>query len=310
MSRIIVTGGLGFIGSSLVEKLSQNSDNQIFVIDDLSTGFLDNKIESDRVKYFDLDICDQESLTKIFEKSKPDFVFHLAAVVGVERTLANPFSVFSDIKAMVNILEACVKYKVKRIYYSSSSEVYGEPVESPQKESSPINAKLPYAAVKYISELYCKSYFDEFGLEYTIFRFFNTFGPNQSKDFVMSVFINQAIRNEPLTVIGDGKQKRTFCYIEENLNAVLECFYGNKFVCDVINIGSQQEYSIFELANLVIELSNSSSTIKFIDRRLEGDVKIRCPNLDKMNSLMVENISVRDGIINMINHFKKSKNDV
>src|SRR5690554_3510903 len=144
--------------------------------------------------------------------------------------------------------------KVKRLFFSSSSEVYGEPVELPQNEqTTPLNSKLPYAIVKNMGEAYCRSYFQEFGLKYTIFRFFNTFGPKQSPDFVMSKFIRQALNNEDITIYGDGSQTRTFCYIDDNISACLKAFEEDKFINDVVNVGNDKETTILELAKLVIE---------------------------------------------------------
>src|SRR6185436_190616 len=131
---------------------------------------------------------------------------------------------------------------VKRIYFSSSSEVYGEPVEIPQNEhTTPLNSKLPYAIVKNVAEAFIKSYNQEHGLNYTIFRFFNTYGPKQSTDFVLSKFIRAGLTNQDITIYGDGMQTRTFCYIDDNVDSTVNAFYKNKFVNDVVNIGSDNE---------------------------------------------------------------------
>src|SRR5437588_12842334 len=121
--------------------------------------------------------------------------------------------VLDDIKGIQNVLHLAKNTGVKRVFFSSSSEVYGEPVEFPQNEfTTPLNSRLPYAVVKNVGEAFLRSYKQEFDLDYTIFRFFNTYGPKQSSDFVMTKFIKAALANDRITIYGDGSQTRTFCY--------------------------------------------------------------------------------------------------
>src|SRR5690606_38599297 len=132
----------------------------------------------------------------------------------------------------------------------------GEPVTMPQHEyTTPLNSRLPYAVVKNIGEAYCRSYHQEFGLDFTIFRFFNTYGPKQSKDFVMSKFLNAALHNEDITVYGDGQQTRTFCYINDNLDACLATLRHDELKNEVYNIGSDKIITIKELAESIIALT-------------------------------------------------------
>ena len=212
--RILITGGAGNIGGSLSRNLVKRSDCFIDIIDDLSTGS-ENKLPDTNLsnwKFFNIDVNDYENIIKGIGKRDYDFIFHYAAVVGVNRTLQNPKLVLNDIEGIKNILEFSKQKKVNRVFFSSSSEVYGEPVEIPQKESTtPLNSKLPYAVVKNLAESYFRTYQKEDNINYTIFRLFNTFGPLQSDDFVITKFINQAIANKDLTVYGDGSQTRTFC---------------------------------------------------------------------------------------------------
>jgi UDP-glucuronate decarboxylase len=176
---------------------------------------------------------------------------------------------------------------VKRVFYSSSSEVYGEPVEIPQNElTTPLNSKLPYAIVKNIGEAYLRSYHQEYGLEFTIFRFFNTFGPKQSPDFVISKFIRLALTNRDIPLYGDGQQTRTFCYIDDNVDTCLNAFYQDAFINDVLNIGSAHEITILELANLIIKVTKSDSRIIHLPALVEGDMKRRLPDNSKMMTLI------------------------
>ncbi len=287
--KILVTGGAGFIPSYLAEKLAENENNFVVIVDNLLTGSLD-KIPASKhynIKFIRTDVNDINELAGVFRSYSFDFVFHYAAVVGVKRTLENPVKVLNDINGIRNILELAKNTSVKRVYYSSSSEVYGEPVEYPQNEdTTPLNSRLPYAIVKNVGEAFLRSYKKEFGLDYTIFRFFNTFGPKQSKEFVVSRFIAKALKNEDLTVYGDGSQTRTFCYVSDNIDATTNAFYTNRFVNDVVNVGGEIELSVLELAKTIIKLSDSKSQIIHLPALEEGDMTRRKPDISKMMQLL------------------------
>ena len=170
MRRILITGGAGNVGGSLARRLVKDSKNFIFIVDNLLTGSVaklpDSKYKN--WKFFKLDVNNLDDMLSILENESLDFIFHYAAVVGVKRTLANPIAVLNDIDGIRNILQISKDMKIKRLFLSSSSEVYGEPVEIPQNEiSTPLNAKLPYAIVKNISEAYCKSFNQMFGVDFS-----------------------------------------------------------------------------------------------------------------------------------------------
>jgi UDP-glucose 4-epimerase len=199
MTRILITGGAGFIPSCVAEKLAENPENDLILIDNFATGFRE-KIPTSKhnnIRFIKADCNDFVDISSIFSAFKFDYVFHYAALVGVQRTLENPVKVLNDIIGIKNVLTLSKNIGVKRIYYSSSSEVYGEPVEFPQNEhTTPLNSRLPYAIVKNVGEAFLKSYKQEYDLDYTIFRFFNTYGPKQSKDFVVSKFIFAALKGD------------------------------------------------------------------------------------------------------------------
>ena len=234
-----------------------------------------------------------------------DFIFHYAAVVGVQRTLDNPSNVLRDIDGLKNILGLSKNTGVERVFYSSYSEVYGEPVEMPQNEkTTPLNSRLPYAVVKNLGEVMLRTYFTEYGLNYTIFRFFNTYGPSQSTDFVISRFIIQAQAGDPVTIYGDGKQTRTFCFIEDNIQATYSAFVGNQFVNDVVNIGNNVQTSVAELAELIIQLTRSKSKIKFLHALPDGDMQRRQPDVTNMLKLMNRSYtSLEKGLTRTIKSF-------
>ena len=222
MRKILVTGGAGFVGSALSEKLIKDPENYVVIVDDLSTGEFCKLPELPKTnwRFIKADVNNYNDLSQVMFVNQFEYVFHYAAVVGVERTQLNPYKVLNDIQGFKNILDISKNTGVKRVFFASSSEVYGEPVSLPQNEhTTPLNSRVPYAVVKNVGEAFLKSYHKEFGLDYTIYRFFNTYGPKQSPDFVMSRFIAKALKNEPITIYGDGLQSRTFCFIDDNVDA-------------------------------------------------------------------------------------------
>ena len=304
MIHILVTGGAGFIGSSLVEKLLSNPDFFVIAVDNLSTGSLEKlpKKNLDRFRFIKLNVNDYNDISAVFFSYPIDYVFHYAAVVGVQRTLEQPFNVLKDIYGTENICKLSKNTKVKRVFYSSSSEVYGESVEFPQNEdTTPLNARLPYAAVKNLSEIYLKTFNQEFGLQYSIFRFFNTYGPKQNPDFVISKFIRQAFKEKKITIYGDGSQTRTFCYINDNVDAtynhLLQCIDNPNLDPKIFNIGNNNETTVLELANLINKITNANAELVFLPALKEGDMKRRLPDITKMKQLLNRPMtSLEDGI--------------
>lgn len=289
MRKILVTGGAGFIGSALAEKLAEDPDNYVVIVDNLLTGFtrkLPRPVHNN-IRFIKCDVNDFADISSVFYAYTFDYVFHYAALVGVKRTLANPVKVLDDITGIKNILNLSKNTGVRRVYYSSSSEVYGEPVEFPQNEhTTPLNSRLPYAIVKNVGEAYLRSYKKEYNLDYTIFRFFNTYGPKQSKDFVISRFIYLALQNQDITIYGDGSQTRTFCYVDDNVQACVNAFYDDMYVNDVVNIGGDEEITILELANNIIEVTGSKSKLSYLPPLEEGDMTRRQPDVSKMRTLL------------------------
>lgn len=304
MSSILVTGGAGFIASEMAERLAQDEENDVVVVDNLLTGDI-RKVPLGRyhnLKFIKCDVNRFEDISSVFYAHGFDYVFHYAAVVGVNRTIENPVMVLNDIQGIRNILDLSKNTGVQRVMFSSSSEVYGEPVEIPQNEkTTPLNSKLPYAIVKNIGEAFLRSYHKEFGLPYTIFRFFNTYGPKQSKDFVVSKFIRAALDGDDITVYGDGSQTRTFCYYKDNVDACYNAFVNSEILNDVVNIGSDVELTIKELADMIIELTGSKSKIVHLPPLEEGDMTRRMPDVTLMKKLLGrEPVTLRQGIQNIL----------
>ncbi|MCG9911434.1 MAG: NAD-dependent epimerase/dehydratase family protein [Flavobacteriales bacterium] len=297
-TRILVTGGAGFVGSAMAEKLAQDSNNFITIVDNLLTGDKDKIPALPNIRFIKCDVNDYSEISSVFHSGRFHYVFHYAALVGVQRTLKNPVKVLEDIKGIENILKLSKNTGVEHVYFSSSSEVYGEPVEFPQnEETTPLNSRLPYAIVKNVGEAYLRSYQKEYDLNFTIFRFFNTYGPKQSKDFVMSRFISMALTNRPISIYGEGSQTRTFCFVQDNVDACYRAFKEKLFVNDVVNIGGNVEIPILELARVVKKLTGSESEIKHLPALKEGDMTRRLPDTTKMRELLQrEPLPLEEGI--------------
>ncbi|MCO5229795.1 MAG: NAD-dependent epimerase/dehydratase family protein [Chitinophagales bacterium] len=300
MRKILITGGAGNVAGSLASRLVQDQDNFVVIVDNLLTGSLSKlpSIEYKNWKFIKADVNIFRDISPIMTSYAFDYVFHYAAVVGVKRTLEHPKMVLDDIDGIKNVLDLSKNTGVKRVFFSSSSEVYGEPVEIPQhEERTPLNSRLPYAIVKNVGEAFFKSYYQEYGLEYGIFRFFNTYGPRQSTDFVISKFISAALKGNDITIYGDGSQTRTFCYIDDNLDVTQKILDNNLMVNQVLNIGSDYEMTILELAQAVITETKSKSKIIHLPPLPEGDMSRRHPDNSKMLEILDRPLtSLQEGI--------------
>ncbi len=302
--KILITGGAGFIGSALVEKFIENPENFVVIVDNLSTGNIKNlsHLPKNNWHFIKCNVNSYRDIAEVMQSFNFDYVFHYAAVVGVQRTQEKPIEVLMDLQGLGYILNLCKNSGIKRVFFSSSSEVYGTPIEFPQNENTtPLNSRIPYAIVKNAGEVFLKSFKKEYNLDYTIFRFFNTYGPKQSNDFVISRFIALALKNQNITIYGDGLQTRTFCYIDDNIDACLNAFYNDIFVNDIINIGNDNEITILDLAKKIINITNSKSKIIHLPPLKEGDMKRRLPDITKTKYLLNRKLVTLDqGIKNII----------
>lgn len=299
MIKILITGGAGNVGGALACHLVQRSGYHVVVADNLVTGSVKNLPQGhDNFTFIKCDVNNYNDLSAVMLGFRFDYVFHYAALVGVKRTLNNPMAVLLDIEGIKNVLNLSKNTGVKRVFYSSSSEVYGEPVEFPQNEhTTPLNSRLPYAIVKNVGEAFFKSFQKEFGLDFTVFRFFNTYGPKQSSDFVVSKFIDIALKNQDITIYGEGDQTRTFCYIDDNIEATTKIFEESLYLNEVVNIGSSKELKVVDLAKKVIAMTGSMSSIVHVEALKEGDMTRRQPDNSKMLKLLNrELVTIEEGI--------------
>jgi UDP-glucose 4-epimerase len=299
--KVLITGGAGFIGSNLCRKYLERGD-EVYVVDNLSTGKFEN-ISDLLEKYPDRISFDKDSILndKLIMKltSLVDVVVHLAAAVGVKYIINNPLSAMeTNIIGTENVLRGAKVFK-KKIIIASSSEVYGDQVKAPLVEEDSVifgpSVKLrwSYAASKLVDEFLALSYYRTLNIPVVICRFFNIIGPNQTGEYGMVVprFVNQALKNEPLSVYGEGDQSRTFTFIEDAIGAILNMVDKDDCIGEIINIGGTEEIKIVDLAKKIIKISGSLSRIEFIPyKRVYGkdfdDMKRRVPSLKKAGKLL------------------------
>lgn len=294
--RFLVTGGAGFIGSHLVDRLVSEG-HSVTIIDDLSTGNLPNLAAvRDRIEIIESKVSNCKDLQKIVQQCRG--IFHLAAAVGVNLVIRSPIeTIRTNLDETEVILEAASAANVP-ILIASTSEVYGKSQKSEFAESDdlligpPYLGRWSYACSKLMDEFLALSYFKERKLPVTIARLFNTVGPRQTGHYgmVLPRFIAAAKSNKPLGVFGDGQQTRCFCYVADTVEALLRLHRTPAAHGEVVNIGSSEEISITNLAQRVIELTNSKSKIEYIpyDRAYTPgfeDMLRRKPSIEKLARL-------------------------
>jgi len=253
MNKVVVTGGAGFIGSNLVDALIQDGV-EVIVLDDLSTGKVENINQEATFLKHDLSSIDENKLIKIF--TKVDIVFHLAALARVQPSIDNPFPYHhANVTSTLNILYAAHKANVKKVVYSASSSCYGDTLKIPQEEDDPTNPLSPYGLQKYIGEQYCRMFSQVYNLETVSLRYFNVYGERMSLEgaycLVTGIFARQMQKGKPLTITNDGKQRRDFTYVGDVVQAnILAAKHSKTFNGDVFNIGNGKNVSINEIADM------------------------------------------------------------
>ena len=291
----LITGGAGFIGSHLTERLL-NTGEKVVVIDDLSTGRLENLPKTNeefKLRFIESDVTSCKDLDEIVAKSK--YVYHLAAAVGVDLVVQSPIrTIETNLKSTEAILEAAAQ-KNTPILLPSSSEVYGKSSQEEFNEADdlligpPTLGRWSYACSKLMDEFLALAFYNERQLPVTVVRLFNTVGPRQTGRYgmVLPRFIESAKANEPIRVFGDGKQSRCFCDVHDTIEALIRLANCTEAYGNVFNIGSKEEVSILELANRVITITGSKSEVKLVPYDLAydsgfEDMQRRRPSLNKL----------------------------
>jgi len=252
MAKVIVTGGAGFIGSNLVDKLIE-SGHEVVVIDNLSWGKKEQI--NPKADFHSLDITDFASIRPIFDDGI-DYVFHLAALPRVQFSIEHPIETNeTNVTGTLNVLTAAKEAKIKKVIYSASSSAYGDQSEIPLRETMHANPKSPYGLQKYIGEMYCKIFSDVYGLPTVCLRYFNVYGPRQNEEgayaLVIAKFLKQKREGQKLTITGDGTQTRDFTSVHDVVQANILAMEKEVSAGDVFNIGMGQNFSINDVAKLV-----------------------------------------------------------
>lgn len=299
-SRILVTGGSGFIGTNLIKNLQKYGYKNITVID-----IVPPKVGG--VNFIEGDFDDNKTISDILIKT--DYVFHLAAMVGVDRCRLDPAGVrrINTVNTK-NFIDLCVRNNVKRFVFSSSSEVYGNSINLPYKEDAKLEPISEYAKSKVEVEKYLYKIQKNSKTTIGIVRFFNVYGPEQRKDFVARIFVDNALNNKPLVILGDGNQTRCFTYVSDAVEGLFKIFKYNRTPYEIFNIGNPKEYSIKELAKIVLtSLPLSKSKIVYEEygngiRDSKLEINRRVPAVAKATTLLDFKAStpLKKGIENII----------
>lgn len=250
--KYLVTGGAGFIGSHLTDKLIQQG-HQVKIIDNLSTGKKENL--NPKADFYNLDICDFEKIKPLFQNI--DYIFHLAAIPRVPVSIKDPVTTSKvNIMGTVNVFKAGIDKKVKRIIFASSSSVYGNQEKLPLEENMMPNPLSPYALQKLAGEQFAKLFVQLYKVPIICLRYFNVYGPridfNSDYSLVLGKFLKLRAQGKPLTIFGDGEQTRGFCYIDDIIKANIKAAQSDKVKGgEVINVGNKKSYSINYLSKLI-----------------------------------------------------------
>jgi UDP-glucose 4-epimerase len=303
--KVLVTGGAGFIGSHLVDRLVREG-HPVRIIDNLSSGKLENiqqHIDTNKVEFIKGDIRD----TALVKKSVDGvgFVVHLAAIISVPFSVENPDLTFDvNIQGTHNLLVAATEKNVEKFVFISSCAVYGDPESKPVTEKTKTSPISPYAESKLIAERYCLSYNQSNQLKTVVLRFFNVYGPRQSMNAysgVITIFINKVKQKQPLIIYGDGSQTRDFVNVRDIVDAILVAMKNQKAEGEIFNIGSGKSTSINELAKTVLELGNVDLEIKY-EKHRAGDIEHSLADITKAKKLLgyEPKVSLRAGLRELI----------
>jgi len=269
--KVVVTGGCGFIGSHLAEELAK--EYEVVVIDDLSTGKLENLAESKNIKFIKGSITDLNLLKTVFKDA--ECIFHQAAIPSVQRSVEDPIKTNNvNVAGTLNVLVAARDCDVNKVVYASSSSVYGDTPKLPKREDMSPKPKSPYAVSKLAAEQYCRAFSEVYGIKTVCLRYFNVYGPRQDPHSeyaaVIPRFITRVINNKPPVIYGDGEQTRDFTFVKDVVKANILAMNNNAE--GIFNIASGRRISINELAKKIIELVGKNLNPVHIDPR-PGDIR-------------------------------------
>ncbi len=308
--KVVVTGGAGFIGSHIVEFWIERGA-EVHIIDNLRTGFMSNVNLSPDAVFHNGSITDRELVFKVLKDT--DYVHHLAAFVSVPESIEKPDECYDiNINGLLNVLDACKEFGIKKIVFSSSAAVYGDNPESPKRITTRTGPKSPYGSTKLEGEGHLKNFYDMHNLGAISLRYFNVYGPRQNPQSqyaaAVPIFINNAINNKPVIIYGDGSQTRDFIFVKDVVEANINAAMISE-VNGVFNVAAGSATSIKELAQIIIDETNSKSKIEFQDERA-GDIKHSLASIDETirDLHFVPKFSLIAGLKKTIDYYKSKIN--
>lgn len=308
--RVLVTGGAGFIGSNLVDRLVEEGA-QVTVLDDLFTGKKENIQSLHQIQFVKGSVTRLDLVSKLVKEA--DIVFHLAVRNIIVSTRSPRMDFLVNAGGIFNVLSAARKYRIQRVVYASSASVYGNPKYLPINEDDRYNILNPYAASKLSGEHFCFAFHESFDVPVVILRYSNVYGVRQSPENpycgVVSKFFDQLEKGERPCIHGDGEQTRDFTYVMDAVEATLLAGINPKVNGEVFNVGSGKETSINELAKLIIEITHKKVTPKHIERRDIDNIRRRVLNIEKIRRMLrwIPKTSLKDGLYLTYQWLQKKK---
>ncbi len=318
MATYLVTGGAGFIGSSLCEKLIENEENKIIVIDNFC-DFYDVKIKEDNIKelkqkdnfkLYRNDIRDKDALIKIFKENKIDIVIHLAAMAGVRPSIENPI-LYQEVNCLgtQNILEVMKEFKVNNLVMASSSSVYGNCKKIPFREDMIVDYPIsPYAATKKANEVMTHVYHKLLGMNVIMLRLFTVYGPKQRPDLAINKFTKLMLNNEEIPMYGDGTTSRDYTYIDDIVDGIMkasEYCIRNDNVYEILNLGNSYPITLKEMIDTIVKVLNIKPKIKELPMQ-PGDVERTYADISKAKKMIAyePKVPFQEGIKKFVEWYK------
>lgn len=318
--KLLVTGGAGFIGSNLVEKLIEDN-HEVVVIDNFNDTYDPNQkrdninefLLNKKIKLYEIDLRNKNDVEKVFKKEKYfNFVFHLAGVGGVRPSQLNPIFYYEEnVISTINLAEVMKKYNCNNLIYYSSSSVYGNIDKNKFSEDDSTDTPISvYAATKKSSEVLLYNYFINYDFSIAILRPFTVFGPRQRPDLAIYLFTKKIINNEEITIYGDGSMLRDFTYVSDIVDATIKAsdYIKNNKVYEIFNVASSNPKTINEMVTTIEKVLNQKAKIKYEDKPI-GDVNKTYGNITKAKKLLnwKPTVSFEDGIRNFIDWYKDNE---
>ena len=313
MSKIVITGGAGFIGSHIAESCAKDG-HEVVIIDNLDDYYspelkkrnIDYVLKSENVRFVHGDVTDIDFLRTVIDKDV-DYVFHEAAQAGVRISVENPFKPNNiNVLGTLNVLQASLEAEVERVINASSSSVYGKVEYLPFDEKHPTQPVSPYGVSKLAAEHYCRVFYEVYGLPTVSLRYFTVYGPRMRPDLAISIFTGKMLNNEPITIFGDGNQTRDFTYIDDIVKVNMELLDMNKADGKVMNIGSGNRISVNDLAKHLREIIGSSSEVNYAEVQ-RGDAKHTLADVSLAKELMgyEPSVTIEEGLKRFVEWYRR-----